>query len=96
MKKIILAVVAVFIVSNVSFADLTVKEARSPERLKEEGYSNAVIQVVQREAGEYKPAPTNRYQRFGFKIWNYVDPASPPIRDAEPHDIKLYSHYEDL
>ena len=96
MKKILLAITVTLITASTSFAILTVEEVRSPEQLKKEGYSNVIIQTVQQEAGEYNPKPTNRWQRFGFKVWNYVDPASPKPRDVKDHDIKLHSHYEDL
>ena len=96
MKKILLAITVTLITASVSFAALTVEKVRSPEQLKKEGYSSAIIQTVQQEAGEYNPKPTNRWQRFGFKVWNYVDPVSPQPRDIESHDIKLYNHYEDL
>ena len=96
MKKILLATSVILIAATVSFAAVTTEEARSPKYLKNEGYSNVIIQTVQKEAGEYNPKPTNRYQRFGFKVWNYIDPYSPEPRDQKPHDIKLYDHYEDL
>ena len=96
MKKLLSAITVILITSNISLAEITVSDARSPEQLKKEGYSSVLIQAVQQEAGEYNPAPTNRWQRFGFKVWNYVDPVSPQARDKERHDIKLYNHYEDL
>ena len=96
MKKILLAITVTLTTACVSFATLTVEEARSPKQLKKEGYSNVIIQTVQQESGEYNPTPTNRWQRFGFKVWNYIDPASPEARDKERHDIKWYSHYENL
>ena len=95
MKKIILSLTAILITSGLSYADITVQEVRSPEYLKKEGFSSITIRHVQQEAGEYNPKPTNKAQRFGFKIWNYIDPASPEPRDAEAHDVKWYSHFED-
>ena len=96
MKKLLLALSFILFTTNISFADITVEQARSREQLKKEGYSSVLIDAVQREAGEYNPKPTNRWQNAGFKIWNYFDPASPEKRDAKRHDIKFYPHYEDL
>lgn len=96
MKKVLLSILALFAFVNISFATVTVKEARSPEYLINGGYSQETAKMVQRRAGEYNPKPTNRWQKIGFKMWNYLDPASPQARDEARHDIKFYPHFEDL
>ena len=96
MKKVLLSILALFVVANLSFAALTVQQARSKEQLKNEGYSNATIQIVQQESGEYNVKPTNRWQKTGFRIWHYIDPSSPVARDDYQHDIKPFSYYSDL
>ena len=96
MKKVLLTILALFVTVGISYATITVEQARSKEQLKKEGYSSPLIEVVQKESGEYNPKPTNKWQKFGFKFWNYVDPASPQARDEERHDIKFYPTYSDL
>lgn len=96
MKKVLLSVLALFTFVNISFASITVEEARSPEYLLNGGYSKETAKMVQVKAGEYNPAPTNGWQRVGFKVWNYIDPASPKARDDVRHDIKFYPHMDDL
>ena len=95
MKKILLLTV-LFVFAGIACAEITVEQARSREQLKGEGYSDVLIQVVQREAGEYNPKPTNKWQKFGFRFWKYIDPAAPEARDEDRHDIKMYPHYSDL
>lgn len=96
MKKVLLALTVLFTLSTLAYSAVTIEEIRSREKMREEGYSDAVIKIVQKEAGEYNPKPTNKLQRFGFKIWKYIDPAAPEPRDAESHSIKEYPHYSDL
>ena len=96
MKKILLALTVLFALSGYSLAKVTVEEVRSDEYMTNEGYSKEMIHVVQQESGTYNPKPTNKYQKFGFRFWNYVDPASPRARDEVRHDIKMYPSYTDL
>ena len=96
MKRVFLSILALFIMANVSFATITVQQARSKEQLNSQGYSNTTTQAVQIRSGEYNPTPTNKWQKVGFKIWNYIDPASPQARDDIKHDIKPYPYFDDL
>lgn len=96
MKKIFLAIMVLFISSGAVFSAVTPEEVRSAKVLKEKGYSSTMINAIQKEANEYNPKPTNFFQRFCFKLWNYVDPNSPEPRDAQPHDIKMHSSFSDL
>ena len=96
MKKVLLSILALVITTGISYATITVEQARSEEQLKSEGYSSTTIQAVQIESGEYNPKPTNIWQKIGFRFWNYVDPASPKARDDVRHDIKMYPVYSDL
>ena len=96
MKKILLTLTVLCISAGVSFAYITVEQARSQQQLMDEGYSEQTTVIVQKESGEYNPAPTNKWQKVGFKIWNYIDPVSPQARDEKTHNIKPYASYEDL
>ena len=95
MKKILFTFMALAFASNLSFASLTVEQARSAEQLDQEGYSKEVIRSVQMEAGEFNPRPTNIFQKVGFKFWHYIDPASPEARDERLHKIEIYPTYSD-
>lgn len=96
MKKVLLSILALFVVSNLAFATLTVQQVRSKEQLTNSGYSNETAKVVQIEAGEYNVKPTNNWQKAGFKIWDYIDPAAPKARDDIKHDIKPFTYFDDL
>ena len=96
MKKLLLALTILVAISGYCIAKVTVEEVRSDEYMTNEGYSKATIQMVRRESGEYKPKPTNKYQKFGFRLWKYIDPAAPEARDEARHDIKMYPTYSDL
>ena len=96
MKKILLTLAVLFAVSGFVSAKVTVEEVRSNEYMTNEGYSQVMIQTVQKEAGTYNPKPTNKYQKFGFRLWKYIDPAAPEARDEVRHDIKMYPTYSDL
>lgn len=96
MKKIILSVLFVLVTVSTSYADVTIKQIRSAEYMKNEGYSNATINMVQKESGEFSVQPTNIWQKIGFKIWDYLDPVAPEMRDEPKHDIKQYSYFGDL
>ena len=85
MKKILLTLTVLCITAGVSFA-----------YMMDEGYSEQTTVIVQKESGEYNPAPTNKWQKVGFRFWNYIDPVSPKARDEKFHSIKPYSSYEDL
>ena len=96
MKKILLALLVLCITGGMSFAYMTVEQARSKEQLMNEGFSEQTAVMIQKEAGEYNVKPTNKWQKVGFKFWNYIDPMSPQARDEEPHQIKMYPAYSDL
>ena len=96
MKKVLLSVLALFTFANISFATVTIEQTRSEEQLVKGGYSHEIAKMVQIKSGEYNPKPSNRWQKLGVKVWNYVDPASPRSRNDIRHDIKFYPHYEDL
>ena len=96
MKKILFLVAASVFVSGMVFADVTVEEVRSPEYMKNEGYSTELINTVQIESGEYNPQKSSKWKKYGFKIWNYFDDASPKAQDDYYHDIKPYNSWEDL
>lgn len=96
MKKVLLSVLGIFVIANMSYASITIEQARSEEQLLKGGYSKETAKMVQIKAGEYNPTPTNGWQKVGFKVWNYIDPASPKARDDVRHDIKFYPHMDDL
>ena len=96
MKKILFAMLVLCVTAGMAYAYITVEQARSKEQLMDEGFSEQTAQMVQKEAGEYNVAPTNKWQRVGFKIWNYIDPASPQARDTKTHSIKPYASIDDL
>lgn len=96
MKKFLLLLFVLCLTEGLAFAYITVEQARSKEQLMNEGFSEQTANLVQKESGEYKVRPTNKLQRFGFKIWNYIDPASPKARDEKPHNIKEYASFDDL
>lgn len=96
MKKIFFTLIVLGTTSAFAIASETPAELRSAENLKKTGYSDSMVEIVQKESGEFTTTPLNKWQRYGFKIWNYIDPVSPEPRDRERHNIKPYSHYEDL
>lgn len=96
MKKVLLAMLVLCVTAGMAYAYITVEQARSKEQLMDEGFSEQTAIMVQKEAHEYKVKPTNKWQRIGFKIWNYIDPASPEARDKEYHSIKPYASIDDL
>lgn len=96
MKKVLLAMLVLCVTAGMAYAYITVEQARSKEQLMDEGFSEQTAIMVQKEAREYNVKPTNKWQRIGFKIWNYIDPASPEARDKESHSIKPYASIDDL
>ena len=96
MKKFLLSLLVLSITAGMACAYITVEQARSKEQLMDEGFSEQTAIMVQKEAKEYNPKPTNRWQKVGFKIWNYIDPVSPHARDEKSHSIKPYASIDDL
>ena len=96
MKKFLLSLMVLSITAGMAYAYITVEQARSKEQLMDEGFSEQTAIMVQKEAKEYNPKPTNKWQKIGFKFWNYIDPASPQARDQETHSIKPYASIDDL
>lgn len=95
MKKILAITMILFAFAGISYAYMTVEQARSAEQLRNEGYSKSTIQLVQQESGEYNPKPTNKFQKTGFRIWNWWEASSPKARDNVNHEIKTYPSYTD-
>ena len=96
MKKILLSLLVLVVTAGMACAYITVEQARSREQLMDEGFSEQTATMVQKESGEYNVKPTNKWQKVGFKFWNYIDPASPKARDEETHSIKPYASIDDL
>ena len=96
MKKILLTLLVLGVTAGMACAYITVEQARSKEQLMNEGFSEQTATMVQKESGEYSVAPTNKFQKVGFKIWNYFDPASPQARDQKAHSIKPYASIDDF
>lgn len=96
MKKFLFTLLVLCITAGISYAYITVEQARSKEQLMNEGYSEQTAIIVQKESGEFNVKPTNKLQKIGFKIWNYIDPTSPKARDEKTHNIKPYSSFDDL
>ena len=96
MKKLLLSLFVLGVTAGMACAYITVEQARSKEQLMDEGFSEQTAIMVQKESKEYNPKPTNKFQKIGFKIWNYIDPVSPKARDEKPHSNKGYAGYEDL
>ena len=96
MKKFLLLLLVLCVTEGLAFAYITVEQARSKQQLMDEGYSEQTAKIVQKEAGEYNPPPTNKFQKVGFRIWNYIDPLSPKARDERSHNINEYARYDDL
>ena len=96
MKKILFTLFILCVTAGVSFAYITVEEARSKDYLLKEGFSEQATIIIQKKSGEYNPEPTNKWQKTGFGIWNYIDPMSPRPRDEKTHNIKPYSSFSDL
>lgn len=96
MKKLLLLSLVLSLTAGMACAYITVEQARSKEQLMGEGFSEQTAIMVQKESKEFNPKPTNKWQKVGFKIWNYIDPASPQARDEKTHSIKPYSSFDDL
>ena len=96
MKKVLLSLLVLSITAGMAYAYITVEQARSKEQLMNEGFSEQTAIMVQKETGEYNVTPINKFQRAGFKFWNYIDPVSPRPRDEKSHNIKPYASIDDL
>ena len=96
MKKFLLSMLVLSVTAGMAYAYITVEQARSKEQLMGEGFSEQTAVMVQKESGEYNVKPTNKWQKVGFKFWNYIDPASPRPRDEKTHSIKPYVSIDDL
>lgn len=96
MKKVLFSISALIFLAGTAWADVTVEQIRSAEYMLNEGYSKETIKMVQLESGEYNPKKSNKWKKYGFKVWNYFDSASPTAADDVRHDIKMYNSYEDL